>query len=148
MMSFKIVFWYWWAFAAVLLVFEMMLPGVVFLFLAIGAAAAGLLLLVVAGLSLELQLVVFAVVAVASAILLRTTLRRLQVSRTADPNMNARADSLIGKTVVLDTPILAGRGRVKLGDGSWTVVGPDMAAGAKVRVAAVNGNELTVEPAP
>ena len=36
---FKIVFWYWWALAAVLLVFEMMLPGVVFMFLAIGALA-------------------------------------------------------------------------------------------------------------
>ena len=34
----------------------MMLPGVVFLFLAIGAAAAGLFLLVVSDLSLELQL--------------------------------------------------------------------------------------------
>ena len=42
-MSFKIIFWYWWALAAVLLVFEMMLPGVVFLFLAIGAAASGVL---------------------------------------------------------------------------------------------------------
>ena len=29
MMSFKIIFWYWWALAAVLLVFEMMLPGIV-----------------------------------------------------------------------------------------------------------------------
>ena len=38
---FKVVFWYWWALAAVLLVCEMMLPGVVFLFLAIGAAVAG-----------------------------------------------------------------------------------------------------------
>ena len=38
-MSFTIVFWYWWALAAVLLVFEMMLPGVVFMFLAIGALA-------------------------------------------------------------------------------------------------------------
>ena len=53
---FKIVFWYWWAVAAVLLVFEMMLPGVVFLFLAIGAAAAGLFLLVVPDLSLAVVL--------------------------------------------------------------------------------------------
>ncbi|MBS0542055.1 MAG: NfeD family protein, partial [Proteobacteria bacterium] len=39
-MSFTIVFWYWWALAGVLLVCEMMLPGVVFLFLAVGAAVA------------------------------------------------------------------------------------------------------------
>jgi membrane protein implicated in regulation of membrane protease activity len=50
--------------------------------------------------------------------------------------------------ITLDAPILAGRGRVRLGDGSWTVVGPDMVAGARVRVAAVDGTELRVEPAP
>jgi membrane protein implicated in regulation of membrane protease activity len=147
MSAFKIVFWYWWALAAVLLVCEMMLPGVVFLFLAIGAAASGLLLLIVSDLSLEMQLIVFAVVAVASAVGLRPLLRGLQ-HRNDQPNLNARGDSLIGKTIVLDAPILAGRGRVKLGDGSWSVTGPDMVAGTKVRVAAVNGTELTVEPAP
>jgi membrane protein implicated in regulation of membrane protease activity len=147
MLGFKILFWYWWALAAVLLVFEMLLPGVVFLFLAIGAAAAGFVLLVAADLSLELQLVLFAVVAVASAIGLRPTLRRLQTQTTA-PNLNARGQSLVGKIFVLDQPILAGRGRVTLGDGSWTVTGPDMVAGAKVRVAAVDGTELKVEPAP
>ncbi len=144
---FKIIFWYWWALAAVLLVFEMLLPGVVFLFLAIGAAAAGFALLVVSDLSLEFQLVLFAVVAVASAVGLRTTLRRIQ-NQTAATNLNARGQSLVGKTFVLDQPILAGRGRVTLGDGSWIVTGPDMIAGAKVRVTSIDGTELKVEPAP
>jgi membrane protein implicated in regulation of membrane protease activity len=147
MFGFKLIFWYWWALAAVLLVFEMLLPGVVFLFLAIGAAAAGFGLLVVSDLSLELQLVLFAVFAVASAVALRPTLRRLQ-NRTAAAKINARADALIGKTFVLDQPIMAGRGRVKLGDGSWIVTGPDMVARARVRVVAVDGTELKVEPAP
>jgi len=147
MLGIKIIFWYWWALAAVLLVFEMLLPGVVFLFLAIGAAATGFVLLIAPDLSLELQLTLFAVVAVASAVALRSTLRQLQ-GRTAAANLNARAHALVGKTFVLDQPILAGRGRVKLGDGSWIVTGPDMAAGAKVRVAAVDGTELRVEPAP
>ena len=148
MAMFKIVFWYWWALAALLLVFEIMLPGIVFLFLALGAAAAGLFLLVVADLSLEWQLAVFAVVAVASAVGLRPTLRRLQSRDTAPNTINARGDSLVGRTIVLDQPILNGRGRVVLGDGSWTVTGPDMAAGARVRVTAVNGTELAVVPAP
>src|SRR4029077_7458531 len=131
-----------------LLVFEMMLPGIVFLFLSIGALASGAVLLIVSDLSLELQLLVFAIVSVASAVLLRPALRRLQGGRPIDANLNARGDSLVGKTIVLDTPILGGQGRVKLGDGSWTVTGPDMAAGSRVRVAAISGNELRVEPAP
>jgi hypothetical protein len=147
-MSFKIIFWYWWTLAAVLLVFEMLLPGVVFLFLTIGALASGAFLLIVSDLSLELQLFVFAVVSVASAVVLRPTLKRLQHSRVGDVNLNARGDSLVGKTIVLDQPILGGQARVKLGDGSWTVTGPDMAAGSRVRVAAVSGTELRVEPAP
>ena len=90
---------------------------------------------------------VFAVFAVGSMVGLRPTLKRLQ-SRTTEAGLNARADALIGKTFVLDSPILGGRGRAKLGDGSWIVTGPDMAASAKVRVAAVDGTELRVEPEP
>jgi membrane protein implicated in regulation of membrane protease activity len=142
---FRIVFWYWWALAAVLLVCEMMLPGVVFLFLAIGAATAGMALLVAADMSLELQLLVFAVASVVSAVGLRRYLRDLQ---PASSTLNARGDALVGQTFVLDQPILGGRGRIRLGDGSWSVTGPDMVAGARVRVAAVNGTELRVEPAP
>ena len=144
---FKIVFWYWWAVAAALLVAEMLAPGVVFLFLAIGAFVSGLLLLIASDLSLELQLAVFAIFAVLSAVGLRPYLKSLQ-HKTADATLNARGEALVGKVFVLDQPILAGRGRVKLGDGSWIVTGPDMVAGAKVRVAAVSGTELRVEPAP
>ena len=144
---FKILFWYWWALAAVLLICEMLLPGVVFLFIAIGAAVTGLIVLIASGAALEFQLVVFAIVSVVSAVALRPYFKRLQ-SRTADATLNARGEALVGREFILDQPILAGRGRVKLGDGSWIVTGPDMVAGAKVRVAAVNGTELRVEPAP
>jgi inner membrane protein len=146
-MGFTVVFWHWWMVAAVLFILEMTLPGVVFLFLAIGAAVSGFLLWAAPDISLEWQLAVFAVFSVASAIVLRPTLRRLQ-GRSSASTLNARAHALIGRTFVLDQPILGGRGRAKLGDGSWIVTGPDMAAGAKVRVASVNGTELTVEPAP
>lgn len=146
-MSFHIVFWYWWALAAVLLICEMMLPGVVFLFLSVGAAIAGMLLVLEPKMSVELQLAVFAVVSVVSAVGLRPMLRGLQ-KRSDDPNLNERGKAMIGKVFVLDQPILRGRGRVMMGDGSWTVTGPDMVAGAKVRVASVDGTELRVEPAP
>lgn len=147
-MGFKIVFWYWWALAAVLLVFEMMLPGVVFMFLAIGAAAAGFVLLIASDLSLELQLVIFAVVSVVSAVGLRRTLRRLQHIDGPPSTLNARGDALVGQIFVLDAPILNGRGRIILGDGSWTVTGADMVKGSRVRVISVQGTELKVEPAP
>jgi len=144
----KVLFWYWWALGAAFLVLEMLLPGVVFLFLAIGTLAAGLFLFVVPGLSIELQLLTFAVVSVVAAVGLRRTLRRLQYIDSKPNSLNARGDALVGQTIVLDAPILNGRGRVTLGDGSWSVTGPDMVKGARVRVKAVNGTELAVEPAP
>ena len=98
-MSFHIVFWYWWALAAVLMICEMMLPGVVFMFLAIGAVAAGLLLLVASDLSLEMQLGAFAVIALASAVGLRPMLRGMQ-KRSDDPNLNARGEFVHFKTPI------------------------------------------------
>jgi membrane protein implicated in regulation of membrane protease activity len=144
----RVLFWYWWALGAVFLVLEMLLPGVVFMFLAIGALAAGLFLLVVPGLSIELQLLTFAVVSVVAAVGLRKTLRRLQHIDSPPNTLNARGDALVGQIFVLDSAILNGRGRITLGDGSWSVTGPDMVKGTRVRVAAVQGTELKVEPAP
>lgn len=143
----RVLFWYWWALGAAFLVLEMLLPGVVFLFLAIGTVAAGLFLLVVPDLPIELQLLTFAVVSVVAAVGLRKTLRRLQDIDSKPNSLNARGDALVGQTIVLDAPILNGRGRVTLGDGSWIVTGPDMVKGARVRVKSVNGTELAVEPA-
>src|SRR5579871_5187004 len=98
---FKIVFWYWWVLAAVLFILEMTLPGVIFLFLAIGAAASGVLLMTVSEASLEMQLAVFAVFSVASALALRPTLKRWQ-SSGGEATLNARGDAMVGKIFVLD----------------------------------------------
>jgi membrane protein implicated in regulation of membrane protease activity len=141
-----LVYWHWWAVAAVLLVCEMALPGVIFLFLAIGAALVGLVLLIAPGTGLEIQLLILAVTSVIAALALRPILAaRLQTR--AHSTLNARAAALIGQVVTLDEPIINGRGRARVGDGSWNVRGPDMVAGAEVRIVAVEGTELLVEPA-
>ena len=65
------------------------------------------------------------------------------------PLLNRRGDQLIGRTATLTEPIADGRGRVKIGDTMWRVSGPDLPAGAKVRVKAATDLdlELVVEPA-
>ncbi len=141
-----IVFWWWWAAAAVLLVCEMALPGVIFLFLAIGAVLVGVVLLIAPSTGLEVQLLIFAVTSVAAALGLRPILAtRLQTK--AHATLNARGAALIGQVVTLDEPIINGRGRARVADGSWNVRGPDMVAGAEVRIVRVEGAELVVEPA-
>ena len=60
--------------------------------------------------------------------------------------MNDRTAKLIGRTVEVCEPIVGGEGRVKVGDGAWTANGPDMPAGARVRITGAAGSVLLVEP--
>ncbi|MGO9741381.1 MAG: NfeD family protein, partial [Roseiarcus sp.] len=58
----------------------------------------------------------------------------------------SRADAPVGREFYLDSPIERGRGRIRAADGVWRVAGPDLPAGDKVRVVAVeNGVELRVD---
>mgnify|MGYP003348279276 CR=1 FL=1 len=41
--------------------------------------------------------------------------------------------------------IEGGTGRVRVGDGEWPAEGPDLAAGAKARIASVRGGVVVVE---
>ncbi|RVL11686.1 NfeD family protein, partial [Sinorhizobium meliloti] len=59
--------------------------------------------------------------------------------------LNRRGESLVGRTAVLEQPIAEGRGRVRLDDTTWSVEGPDLPVGARVRIVASSGRHLTVE---
>jgi membrane protein implicated in regulation of membrane protease activity len=63
-----------------------------------------------------------------------------------EPLLNRRREQLIGRTATLTEPISDGRGRIHLGDTIWSVSGPDLPAGTRVRVKAVIDAELVVEP--
>ena len=62
------------------------------------------------------------------------------------PDLNARGVRHVGRIVLLEQPISAGRGRIRLNDSWWTIEGPDMAAGEKVRIVGVRGAVLVVAP--
>lgn len=51
----------------------------------------------------------------------------------------------IGEAVVLNMPIENGAGRIRLGNRTWTVRGPNLPTGAKVRVTGVDGSVLLVD---
>lgn len=64
---------------------------------------------------------------------------------TDQPDLNQRPEQLVGRVLVLEEAISGGRGRVRAGDTLWPAEGPDMPAGAEVRVAAVRGTVLQVQ---
>ena len=137
--------WGWFIVALALAVLEIMAPGAFMIWLAAAALATGLMTLVY-GFGWQLQLLAFACLAIASVLIGRTYFRK-QPLRSTDPALNRRADRLLGEVVTVSEAIQGGAGRVQVGDSPWPAAGPDMPAGARVRIVRVDGNRLHVEPA-
>jgi len=137
---------WWWLSAAVLLgIMELLAPGFFLVWMGAAAAATGIVVALVP-LPLPYQLGLFAVFAFAAVFAGRVYYSRNPVP-TSDPNLNARAHRLIGQTVVVESAIENGKGRVLVGDGVWNARGPDTPAGASVVITAADGTCLTVESA-
>jgi membrane protein implicated in regulation of membrane protease activity len=135
----------WLATALALAAAELALPGFFLIFLAAAAALTGFAMLVVPGLSLIAQALLFAATSAVAVAIGRRWYHR-NPTTSADPLLNRRAARLIGKRVEVCDAIVAGEGRVRVGDGAWTAQGPDTAAGALVRIIGATGSVLLVEP--
>ena len=135
--------WHWWIIAAVLAAVETLLPGAVAIWFAASAAVVGALLLLVP-LPWPLQLVLFGLLGALAVYLWRRYDRSGQES-SALPHLNQRAAQYVGQVCVLTEAIAQGRGKARVGDGVWTVRGPELPAGAHVKVVAADGTVLQVE---
>jgi membrane protein implicated in regulation of membrane protease activity len=140
-----IQFWHWWALGGVLAIVEVFAPGFMFLWIGVAAGLVGCLLLVWPGLDLPGQIVAFAMLSVATVVAWRRVQKTHPVP-TDEPNLNRRGAQYIGQRGALVAPIVNGRGRIRLADGSWPVTGPDLPAGANVEVTGVDGTLLQVRP--
>ncbi|MBO3761849.1 NfeD family protein [Ciceribacter sp. L1K22] len=142
--------WSWWILALILLGAELALPGVFLVWIGIAALLTGILSLILwesAGWVWQLQLVVFALLALTAALVGRRYFSRSEQA-SDEPLLNQRTASLVGRTATLHEPITDGRGRVRLDDTYWSVMGPDMPAGSRVRIIESRGRELRVERQP
>ena len=128
--------WHWWILGAALVVLEVLAPGAVFLWMGIAAGAVGFLVLAAPTIGWESQVVAFAVLSVASIFLARRYLKHKPIA-TDHPNLNRRAQGLIGRVFTLEDPIVDGRSKVQVDDTFWRIMGPDLDAGARVKVVGV-----------
>jgi len=139
--------WSWWVAGLVLLAAELIAPGFFLVWIGLAALGVGVLSLLFWDTAFwvwQLQALLFAAFAVISTLIgRRLTLRN---SKTDEPFLNQRGASLVGRTATLHEPIREGRGRIRLDDTTWRVMGPDLPAGTQVRVVSSNGRDLTVEP--
>jgi membrane protein implicated in regulation of membrane protease activity len=141
--------WSWWVLGLVLLAAELVVPGFFLVWIGLAAIIVGALSLLFWENSFwiwQAQLLVFA----ASAVIVTLLGRRYVYNNnqtTDEPFLNQRGASLVGRTATLNEPITEGRGRIRLDDTFWSVMGPDLPAGTRVKVVASNGRDLTVETA-
>jgi inner membrane protein len=137
--------WHWMVFACVLAALETVIPGAVAIWFAVSAGVIGLLMVAIP-IPWAWQLIGFAVLGIVAMVVYRNYLRRHPIA-DEQPNLNQRGLQYVGKELVLVEPIEQGSGKAKLGDGVWKVSGPELPAGARVRVTGVNGTILSVLPA-
>ena len=136
--------WIWLTLGLVLATLEMLVPGVYLIWLALAAIATGILTALF-DIPLSMQIVDFVFLSLIAAYSARRFFRE-SPDDSADPLMNDRGGRMVGQTAIVSTAIENGTGRVKYGDGEWIARGPEMAAGARVRIVGSEGAVLLVEP--
>ncbi|MCX7043532.1 MAG: NfeD family protein [Gammaproteobacteria bacterium] len=133
----------WACLSLALISAEVMAPGVFLLWLGIAAAVVFGVVLLVPGIPILWQALGFIVLSFASIAVYRKHFRQ-DAERNDQPLLNRRAEHFIGKNFVLESAIVNGSGRLKIGDAFWTVTGEDLPVGTRVRVVQSDGMVLTV----
>jgi len=137
--------WNWFILAVVLFILETMIPGVHFLWFGLAAVVVGFLALVI-GVAWPWQVLAFGLISVLAVFWVRKYARP-DMAISDLPNLNVRGQQYIGRSLVVEQAIQNGRGKVRVGDSTWVVEGPDAPAGARVTVTGAKGTVLVVERA-
>jgi hypothetical protein len=136
--------WFWFILAGLLLIGELLSPGVFLMWLAAAAAITGVLDLAF-GLSWTAEILVFAA---ASLLLVLSSWKYVTQGwnpSSDQPYLNQRHGAYVGRVFVLEQPIVNGAGKLRIEDALWDVDGPDLPKGSRVKVTGINGLRLTAE---
>lgn len=139
----EITFWHWLIAGVLFVILEMLLPGVIFLWLSIAALITGFVAYLSPDLSLQWLTILFSGLSLVSVVVGRTYLKRSPIE-TDHPTLNQRGHQYIGRTFTLSEPIVDGFGKITVDDTTWKVSGKDMAEGASVEVVGVEGTVFKV----
>jgi inner membrane protein len=135
--------WLWLIAAALLATAEMIAPGVFLIWIGAAALVTGLLALLLP-IGPVVQMLIFAVLAIAAVYSGRRYLATNPIA-SDDPLLNDRLARMVGEVVTAVEPVDADGGRVKVGDSVWNARGGPAAIGDRVRVTGSARGVLTVE---
>ncbi|HRP98082.1 MAG TPA: NfeD family protein [Rhodocyclaceae bacterium] len=138
--------WSWLIAGLVIAGLEIAVPGVMLLWIGLGAMLVGVALLLLPELSLNGQLVLFAV-AMLGAIGAGLWVQRRSGATAGGTEINRELQGLVGQRFAAVTDFTAGRGRIRVGDTTYAAESTQpIRAGALVVVEAVADGRLKVRP--
>lgn len=135
--------WLWMIGGVILLIAEIMAPGVFLVWIGIAAIVTGLFALLF-GIGVAGQLGLFALYAVLAVLVGRRFYAVRDVEHSG-PRLNHPSERLIGRRVLVVTAVDEDSGRVRVGDSEWGARGGPAQPGDRVRITGVEGNTLIVE---
>jgi inner membrane protein len=138
--------WFWFILAGLLLIGELLSPGVFLMWLAGAAVITGLVELVL-GMAWTSELLVFGLASLLVVLLSWKFVSRGWNPKSDQPYLNQRHGAYVGQIFVLEQAIVNGSGTLRIEDALWNVDGPDLAVGTRVKVKGVNGLRLMAERA-
>jgi inner membrane protein len=136
--------WFWFIIAGLLLIGELLSPGIFLMWLGGAAIVTGFADFVL-GLGWAAEAITFGVVSLASVFASWKHVTAKWSPKSDQPHLNQRLNGFVGRTVVLEQAIINGSGKVRIEDALWDVDGDDAAVGAKVKLTGVKGMRLVVE---
>jgi membrane protein implicated in regulation of membrane protease activity len=138
--------WHWLAFGLALLCVEILGAAGYFLWLGLSALLVGLLISLLP-LGWQMQWLSFASFSLITTWLWWRYQQKKDHQDDKTNTLNRRTQQLIGETVTLDEPFPTGKGRIRLGDTTWSAVSEQMIeVGTLVEVHKVDGINLHIRP--
>lgn len=137
--------WPWVVGGVILLILELLSGGGFLLLIACSALVVAIAVWLFPILQWPSQFLIFSIGAVISCYLWWYYLKK---HRCQEDNLklNRRSEQYIGRVLTLETDIVNGRGKVRIGDSIWRVEGEDLPKGTKVMVTKADGVILIVKP--
>ena len=129
---------YWLVLGVVLGIIEVFAPGAFFLWLGISAGIIGILIWLLPAVSWEIQILLFAILSIASVVIARRYLN-FHPLQTDLPNLNQRGQQYVGRVFTLEEPVINGQGKIQVDDSTWKITCDDCESGTKVVINGVDG---------
>ncbi len=148
-LNLQLLHWHWWVIGLVLVVIEALLPSGMWAAMAMAAISTGAAAWLIEGLAWQFQLGIFCTLLLIFIVVISIVKKRLPGRSEKEGSADSpKAKAYIGKDITLTGPIKNGFGEVQMDEIWWSIKGPDLKKGTKVRVIGTDAGMLSVLPLP